>query len=244
MRKATYDMKFRLAVFDSMFTDTGFELLIKGAALIGHALKNVLESKLRITDELEIFEQGHTLFDYSHRLEMCRALDLIDHDLWHDLKIVGKMRNDAAHLRTGVPFSSSNGTFADRISLLNEIKALKRHPGLVQEDLPLEKRTGIIYEDSQSQLLWSLTEMLGKLNKIAPTPSGRLPSPKYQVGDRVKVKLTTDTKVYDLKGRLDAVGTIVDVPGKIVYNVRLDDPSDPDYNTLTYLTDDYIIEKL
>ena len=138
----------------------------------------------------------------------------------------------------------SDETFVHRISLLHEIQTLKHHPELLQEDRLLENRTGVLYEGPQSQLIWSITEILNKLNRIAPTPSGVLPPQKFQIGDRVKVKLTIDTKVFDLKDRSEAVGAIVDTPGEISYNVRIDDPPDPNYNTLTYLTDDYIIDKL
>jgi hypothetical protein len=51
----------------------------------------------------------------------------------------------------------------------------------------------------------------------------------------VRVKLHTDPKVADLKGRTDATGMVVDTPGNVVYNVLLDDPPDPNFNTLTYL---------
>jgi hypothetical protein len=50
--------------------------------------------------------------------------------------------------------------------------------------------------------------------------------------------------VPDLRGRSEAVGTVVETPGGLVYNVLLDDPPDPRFNSLTYLDDVDIIEKL
>ncbi len=244
MTKSRYDMNFHLSAFETICNGTDFELLIIGQALIDRAHRNVLEAKLKCLDELSIFDIGHALSDYSKRVEMCRALDFIDSDLWEDLKIVGRMRNDAAHLNTEGSFSLGDETFKDRISSFHEIETLKWHPELLQEGRSIEKRTGVLYEGARSQLLWSLTEVLCKLAGLAPTPFSERPAQKYQLGDRVKVRLTTDTKVFDLKGRSEAVGTIVDAPWKISYNVRLDEPPGPDYNTITYLTDDYIIEKL
>ena len=237
-------MNYRLAAFDAMCNGTGIELLIAGVALIDRSLRNVLESRLKNATEVSIFNQRHALSDYSHRSEMCRALDLIDNRLWQDLEAVRKMRNDAAHLNTSGTLSLCDQTFVDRISLLHEIRSLRQNPELLQEDRASEKRTGVLYEWARSQLLWSLTEILCKLDRLAPTPSSELPPQKYQLGDQVEVKLTTDPKVSDLNSQSEAVGTIVATLGGIFYNVRIDNPPDPNYNTLTYLTDEYITGKL
>lgn len=244
MKKAPYDMGYRLTSFDAMCSGTDLEIFIIGAALIDRALVNALTTKLPNSDEMNVFEVGHALSDYSHRLEVCRALGLIDSELWEDMKSVGKMRNEAAHLNTGGSLSLSDQSFADRIASLHEVKSLGGCPELLQEDRPIKQRTGVLYEGPRSQLLWSLTEILCKLDKLASIPSGKLPPQRYRVGDRVKIRLTTDAKVLDLEGREEAVGTITDMPGGLVYNVRVDDPPNPSYNTLTYLADEDIVEKL
>jgi len=239
MAKANYGFE---DLFPAMDKESDLGLLITGGVVIEHALRYVLESALSNTDELRIFDEFHALGSYRARLDMCLALGLIDTTLWNDLKTIGDMRNDAAHLKQGASLSLNNPTFADRISSLHEIDALRQEPELLQEDRPLEERTGVLYEGSRSQLHWSLVEVLIKLEKLAPRPAFKPPPLTYQVGDRVKVKLYADHKVPDLKGRSEAAGTIVETPGGLVYNVLLDEPPDARFNTLTYLTDQDIIE--
>ncbi|MDA1349156.1 MAG: hypothetical protein O3A47_09905 [Chloroflexi bacterium] len=64
----------------------------------------------------------------------------------------------------------------------------------------------------------------------------------YEIGDRVVVKLPTDWKVRDLKGKVEGLGTMVEKPGGVVYNVQLDEPTEgtdgQTYNTVTYLSED------
>ena len=177
-------------------------------------------------------------------LPMCRALGLVDKDVWSDLKIINSLRNDAAHLKRGPTLSLSDPPFKDRIASLREIQVLRADPTLLQKDVPTEERTGVLYEGPRSQLHWALVELLIKLQKVAPPKFKELPSLKYKIGDRVRVKLYTDPKVTDLKGLTNATGMIVETPGNVVYNVLLDDPPDPNFNTLTYLGEDDIIEGL
>ena len=219
-------------------------LLITCAVVIEQALQRVLESALSHTGELRIFEEFHALGAYGSRLEMCRALSLIDEELWRDLRTINQMRNDAAHLKKGFLLRLDDPTFADRIASLGDIRVLRAEPELVQEDTPLEERTGVLYEGARSQLHWALVELLIKLERLAPRQPIALPPLRHGVGDRVRVKLIADHKVADLKGRSEASGTIVETPGGVVYNVLLDDPPDPRFNTLTYLGDDMIIENL
>lgn len=241
MAKGSYRIE---DLFPAMDKESDLGLLITGAVVIEHALRDVLESALSSTDELRIFDEFHPLGSYRARLDMCLALGLIDKTLWNDLKTIGEMRNDAAHLKQGASLSLDTSTFADRISTLHEIDALRQEPELLQEDRTLEERTGVLYEGARSQLHWSFIEVLIKLEKLAPRPPFKPPPLTYQVGDRVKIKLHTDHKVRDLMGRSEAVGTIVETPGGLVYNVLLDEPLDARFNTLTYLTDQDIIEKL
>ena len=241
MTKASYRIE---DLFPAMEKESDLGLLITGAVVIEYALRAVLEPALHNTDELQIFDEFHALGSYRARLDMCFALGLIDRTLWNDLRTIGEMRNDAAHLKQGASLSLNDQTFADRISLLHEIEVLRQEPELLQEDRPVEERTGVLHEGPRSQLHWSLVELLIKLEALAPRPPF-IPLPlTYQIGDRVKVKLHADHKVPDLKGRSEAVGTIVETPGGLVYNVLLDEPPDPRFNTLTYLTDEAIIEKL
>ena len=59
----------------------------------------------------------------------------------------------------------------------------------------------------------------------------------YEVGDRVIARLPTDWRMKDLKGRTEALGTVVEKPGGVVYNVLLDEPLEGEGNTLTYLSE-------
>ena len=59
----------------------------------------------------------------------------------------------------------------------------------------------------------------------------------YEIGDRVIVDLrgVIVLGVPDLGGQTDAVGTVVEKPGGVLYNVRLDAPLAPDHDMLTFL---------
>ncbi len=219
-------------------------LLISGAMIMEWALRRVLETVLSNVDELNLFHNFQVLGGYRAKLDMCRALGLVDGDVWIDLKTINDLRNDAAHLKMGPRLNLSDSPFKERIAELREIQILRSYPELLQEDLPRESRTGVLYEESRSQLYWSLIELLIKLQKVAPAKLRELPPQKYKIGDRVRVQLHPDYKVRDLKGRSDATGTIVETPGNIVYNVLLDDPPDPAFNTLTYLGEKDIIEAM
>lgn len=228
-------------LFPAMTKESDLGLLVTGAVIIEHALRAVLESALNDTDELRIFEEFHALGSYRARSDMCLALRLIDKNLWDDLKTIGDIRNDAAHLKKGSSFQLSEQSFADRISSLHEIQELREYPELVQEDQPLEERTGVLYEGPRSQLHWSFVEVLIKLENLAPRQPIQPTPLQYKIGDRVRVKLHANHKVPDLRGRSEAVGTIIETPGDIVYNVLLDDPPNPQFNTLTYLAEGDII---
>lgn len=231
-------------LFPAMEKESDLGLLITGAVVIEHALRAVLESALNNTDELRIFDEFRPLGSFRARLDMCLALGLIEKTLWNDSRIIGEMRNDAAHLKKMASLNLNEPTFADRISSLHEIDILRQDPELLQDDRPLEDRTGVLHEGPRGQLHWSLVEVLIKLEKLAPRPPFTASPLAYLIGDRVKVKLHFNHQVRDLKGRSEAVGEIIETPGGLVYNVLLDDPPDPKFNTLTYLTDEDIIEKL
>lgn len=231
-------------LFPALEKESDLGLLITGAVVVEHVLRSVLEPALCHTDELRIFEEFHALGSYRARLDMCRALGLIDKTLWSDLRTIWEIRNDAAHLKKGASLSLTEASFADRIASLHEIETLRQSRDLLQEDRPYEERTGVLYEGPRSQLHWALVEVLIKLDKVAPTQPVT-PSPlRYKVADRVKVRLHADHKVPHLKGRSEAIGTIVETPGGVVFNVLLDDPPDLRFNTLTYLTEKDIIEQL
>ena len=63
----------------------------------------------------------------------------------------------------------------------------------------------------------------------------------YEVGHRVIARLPTEWRMKDLKGRTEALGTVVEKPGGAVYNVLLDEPLEGEGNhtshTLTYLSE-------
>ena len=58
----------------------------------------------------------------------------------------------------------------------------------------------------------------------------------YEVGDRVIARLTADWRMKDLKGRTEALGTVVEKPGGVMYDVLLDEPVEGE-GTLTYLSE-------
>jgi hypothetical protein len=59
----------------------------------------------------------------------------------------------------------------------------------------------------------------------------------YDIGDRVIVDLrgVKILGVSDLGGKTDAVGTVVEKPGGLLYNVRLDAPLAPDHDMVTFI---------
>lgn len=59
----------------------------------------------------------------------------------------------------------------------------------------------------------------------------------YEIGDRVAVDLKGMVLLGapDLRGRTQAIGTVVAKPGGLLYNVRLDEPLAPGFDTLTFV---------
>ena len=59
----------------------------------------------------------------------------------------------------------------------------------------------------------------------------------YDIGDRVIVDLrgVKILGVSDLGGKTDAVGTVVEKPGGLLYNVRLDAPLAQDHDMVTFI---------
>ncbi len=59
----------------------------------------------------------------------------------------------------------------------------------------------------------------------------------YDIGDRVVVDLRglIVLGVSDLGGRTEAIGTVVEKPGEVLYNVHLDEPLPPDRDTITFI---------
>ena len=227
-----------------MDNETDLGLLSVGVAALRQALGHVLATHLPFASELSIFDGGHALSGYAQRVEICRAMGLIEKEVWEDLRTIGRLRNQAVHPENNPAVQLTDANFADRISSLNEIKALKQWPELLQNDRPVEERGGVVYEGPRSQLRWSLTEILIKLDSVAPLPFGPPPTPKYNVGDRVKVRLPVTFQVPDLQGQTEALGVIVETPGGVVYNVMVDNPPDPRYKLLTYLSEEDILEKV
>jgi hypothetical protein len=127
----------------AVMNESDLGLLITGAMIMEFALQRILETVLSKVDELELFKDFHVLGPYRAKLDMCRALGLVDKDVWSDLKIINGLRNDAAHLKRGPRLSLSESPFKERIATLREIQVL------------------------QSQLHWSLIELLIKLRKVA-----------------------------------------------------------------------------
>lgn len=156
-------------LFPALMKESEVGLLITSAVVIERALQRVLESALSHTDELQIFGEFHALGAFRSRLDMCRALSLIDEELWRDLRTINDMRNDAAHLKKGSLLRLDERTFADRIASLSDIRVLRAEPELLQEHTPLEKRTGVLYEGARSQLHWALVELLIKLESTGAT---------------------------------------------------------------------------
>jgi hypothetical protein len=60
----------------------------------------------------------------------------------------------------------------------------------------------------------------------------------YDIGTRVIVDLRGLVLLGspDLRGRTEAIGTVVDRPGGVLYNVRLDEPLAPGLETLTFVS--------
>ena len=59
----------------------------------------------------------------------------------------------------------------------------------------------------------------------------------YEIGDRVIVDLRGRIVLGlpDHGGKTEAIGTVVDRPGGVLYNVRLDEPLAPGVDTLTFI---------
>ncbi len=59
----------------------------------------------------------------------------------------------------------------------------------------------------------------------------------YEIGDRVIVNLQglMVLGVTDLSGKTEASGTVVDKPGGILYNIRLDEPVPVDVATIDFV---------
>lgn len=59
----------------------------------------------------------------------------------------------------------------------------------------------------------------------------------YDIGDRVTVDLRGLVLLGapELGGRTEAIGTVVARPGGLLYNVHLDEPLAPGYDTLTFV---------
>ena len=227
-----------------MDNETDLGLLSVGVAVLSQALGHVLATHMPYAGDLSIFDSGHALAGYAQRVEVCRALGLIEKDIWEDLRTIGSLRNHVVHPNSDLAVKLTDPYFAERISKLNEIRTLRKFPELLEEDRPLEERGGVLYEGPRSQLRWTLTEILIKLDQVAPLPFGPAPVPNYQVGDRVRIRLTETSQVPDLGGQSEAIGEIVETPGGVVYNVLIENPPDPRYNLITYLSDEHIIERL
>ena len=59
----------------------------------------------------------------------------------------------------------------------------------------------------------------------------------YEIGDRVIVNLRglLVLGATDLSGRNETSGTVVDKPGGILYNIRLDEPLPPNVATIDFI---------
>lgn len=59
----------------------------------------------------------------------------------------------------------------------------------------------------------------------------------YEIGDRVIVNLVglMVLGVTDLSGRTETPGTVVDKPGGILYNIRLDEPLPPNVQSIDFI---------
>ena len=59
----------------------------------------------------------------------------------------------------------------------------------------------------------------------------------YEIGDRVIVNLRglMVLGATDLAGRTETSGTVIDKPGGILYNIRLDEPLPPNVETIDFV---------
>ena len=59
----------------------------------------------------------------------------------------------------------------------------------------------------------------------------------YEIGDRVIVNLRglVVLGATDLSGRDESSGTVVDKPGGILYNIRLDEPLSPNVESIDFV---------
>ena len=113
----------------------------RGCALVAASMLDAtLDSLLRcfFLDEKKVVDsllgQGRPLATFSSRIDACRAIGLISHDLHSDLNIVRKIRNAAAHFdpdnTSGHKFSFSDQSIADRC------RALANYPQDMLNKLP------------------------------------------------------------------------------------------------------------
>lgn len=228
----------------AMEGESDLGLVLVGAAIIDDGLRWALENALSHTDELDLFHEFHPLGPFGAKIDMAYALDLIDADLRSDLRRFNDIRNDAAHLKRGSRFDLNDQSFSDRISSFREIQRLAENPDLLQKDVPLPQRKGVLYEEARSKLHWSLIEWSIQLRYAAPDRPSDRPTPRYSIGDRVEIELVETSQVRDLGGQETGTGRIVEMPGGVVYNVLLDEPPSPDFNMLTYLSEGHILRRL
>ena len=59
----------------------------------------------------------------------------------------------------------------------------------------------------------------------------------YEISERVVVDLQGMLVLGagDLEGRTEATGTVIDKPGGVLYNIRLDHPLPPDVKTIDFV---------
>jgi DNA-binding MltR family transcriptional regulator len=100
--------------------------ILVGGAFIDETLKTLLsryfieEPRLspdKPTPSEKLVDINGPLGPFSARINLCRALDLIDADVWWDLDQIRGIRNDAAHFKSkvGLEIQFDKGSIADRI---------------------------------------------------------------------------------------------------------------------------------
>jgi|CZKU01.1.fsa_nt_gi DNA-binding MltR family transcriptional regulator len=98
--------------------------VLVAAAMLDEQLGELFQIVLRDGTAEHLLKQDAALGSFSRRIDMAHALGLIDEEFHHDLHIVRKIRNDAAHFerRLGHETGFDSQPTSQRVRELNYVK--------------------------------------------------------------------------------------------------------------------------
>jgi DNA-binding MltR family transcriptional regulator len=99
----------RLAV---LFKESDRGCALVGGAILDEALADLLRAALAPDTDANLFGQDSVLGAFSSRIKLAKAIGLINATDFHDLDLVRKIRNDAAHFAKERGFATGFSTDA------------------------------------------------------------------------------------------------------------------------------------